>query len=446
MNNFLETILKYKKHCVDLIVLSIPLIIGNLGQILIGATDVFVGAKYNINTLAAISIANSIVFSIFIIGIGFLASISIVLANYRGSRLRTKKYFEASLSFSMILAAIFCALTLSTIPFIDNVGFEPILVPLIKEYIFITSFSFFGIYLFQAIKEFLQAHEIVNFPNFVLVMAVLVNLVLDFALVFGLGPFPSMGTKGLAIATLLTRTFMGISLLIYCVKLVKFREILHYEYLKQLLKIGYPIGIALMLEFLAFNIITFSIGRTAGILAATHNIITTISSATFMIPLAISNAIAIKVGFFNGAKDYNEVKAYSITGLAMSSLFMVMCSMLLLLFPSEIIKLFTDNKQILYIGIPIMYIAAAFQVVDGFQVSASGILKGLKKTKIVSLSILAGYWLLGLPLGFTLAYKYNYLLKGFWIGLAVSLFIVGIFQAIIIWNELKRVKLEYANK
>ncbi len=433
----------YKKHCKELLTLSIPLIIGNLGQILIGATDVFVGAKYNINTLAAVSIANSIIFSIFIIGIGFLAGISIVLSNYRGSRKFTKKFFDASLFFSLVLASIFCCITLSTIPFIDKVGFEPTLVPLIKEYIFICSFSFFGIYLFQAIKEFLQAHEIVNFPNTVLVLAVLIHLVLDFILVFGWGPIPSLGTKGLAIATLMTRTLMGITLLIYCARLVKFKELIHYDYLKQLMKIGYPIGIALMLEFLAFNIITFSIGRTSGLLAATHNIIMTISSATFMVPLAVSNAIAIKVGYYNGAKNYREIKLYSIAGLVMGSAFMLLCSLILMIFPKEIISIFSTNPQILYIGVPIMYIAAIFQVADGFQVSASGILKGLKLTKIVTISILTGYWLLGLPLGFILAYKYHYLLKGFWIGLAISLFAIGIAQGAIIVRKLKELKLEY---
>lgn len=443
MDKLIQALAKYKTHFLDLIKLSIPLIIGNLGQILIGATDVFVGARYNIHTLAAVSIANSIIFSIFIIGIGLIASISIVLANYRGSRKPTKKFFQSSINFSMLLAVFFCLVCLSSILLIDKMGFAANLVPLIKNYIFICSFSFFGIYLYQGIKEFLQAHEIVNFPNMILVIAVFVHLILDFMLVFGVGPIPAMGTNGLAIATLTTRTCMGIAMLIYCIKLVKFKEIFNTTYIKQLLKIGYPIGIALLLEFFAFNIITILVGKQAGVLAATNNIIMTISSTTFMIPLAISNAIAIKVGYYNGAKDFGEIKKYSKVGLIMSSTFMLMCSILLFLFPSVFIKIFTNDIEIIKIGVPIIFIAAIFQVFDGFQVATSGILKGLKMTKIVSASVLSGYWLLGLPLGFLLAFKYDYSLKGFWIGLAISLFIIGAVQAFIIAQKFKQLKKEY---
>lgn len=443
MANILENLKKYKQHFTDLFILSVPLIVGNLGQILIGATDVFVAAKHNISTLAAISIANSVIFTIFIIGIGLMASISIVLSNYRGSRKPTKRYFQSSVNYSLILASVFCIVTLGTIPLIDKIGFEHNLVPMIKEYIKISAFSFFGIYLYNGIKEFLQAHEIVTFPNLILVVAVFLNLVLDFALVFGFGFIPALGVKGLAIATLTVRTFMGITLLLYCYRLIRFEKTLNQDYIKQLLKIGYPIGFALLLEFLAFNIITILVGKTEGILAATHNIITTITSATFMIPLAISNAIAIKVGYYNGARNYKEIRQYSLVGTSISTIFMAVCAVLLIVFPTFFINIFTTSPKIMSIAIPIIFVAGIFQIVDGFQVSVSGILKGLKMTKTVSACILSGYWLLGLPLGFILAYKFNYSLKGFWIGLAVSLFVIGIIQAFIIVKKFKQLKSEY---
>lgn len=444
MHKILETFEKYKVHFSELLTLSVPLIIGNLGQILIGATDVFVAAKYNIKTLAAMSIANSILFSIFIIGIGLMASISIVLSNYRGGKKPTKKFFQSSINFSLLMALIFCLISLATIPLIGKIGFEANLIPLIKEYIFICSFSFFGIYLYQGIKEFLQAHEIVNFPNLILVVALIVHLLLDFAFVFGIGPLPSLGIKGIAVATLLTRTVMGLVMLIYCIKLVKFKNVFNQTYIMQLLKIGFPIGIALLLEFFAFNIITLIVGKTAGVLSATHNIITIITSTTFMIPLAISNAIAIKVGYYNGAKNFSEIKLYSKVGLFMSSMFMFMCSVLLFLFPLECIKIFTNDSEIIKIGVPILFVAGIFQVFDGFQVAASGVLKGLKMTELVTICVLSGYWFLGLPLGYLLATKYSYSLLGFWIGLAVSLCIIGIVLACIIVCKFIKLKIEYS--
>lgn len=430
---------------VELFLLSIPLIIGNLGQILIGATDVFVAARHNINTLASISIANSILFSISIIGIGLMASISILLANYRGERKPTKKFFITSINFSILLSVLTSIACLLSMHFIDRMGFEPNLVPAIKEYMFICSFSFLGMYIFQSIKEFLQAHEIVNFPNIVMLWALVIHLVLAFMLVFGFGPIPSLGAKGLAISTLIVRTIMGLILSLYCFKLFKIKTIFHFNYVKQLIKIGYPIGFSLLLEFLGFNIITMLVGRISGVLSATHSIVLTIVSTTFMIPLAISNAISIKIGYFNGAKNFKQIKKYSLAGIVMVVSFMSLCSLLLYKFPTGIIKIFTDNPQIIKTGLPIMFVAALFQIFDGFQVALGGVLKGLKMTKIVSVCVISAYWFLGIPLGFILAYHYNLLLLGFWIGLAISLFSLCPIETIIMLKQFKNLKSRYTN-
>ncbi|MDD3236919.1 MAG: MATE family efflux transporter [Candidatus Gastranaerophilales bacterium] len=438
--NFVE---QYKKYTVELLKLAAPLAVGHLGLMLIGATDVFVAAKHSIETLAAISIANSIIFTIFIMGIGLLASISIMLSNYRGARKFTKKFFQTSMFYTLVLATLFCFITLSIIPFIDIMGFATNLVPMIKQYMFISAFSFFGMYIYQGTKEFLQAHEIVHFPNMILIGAVFVNLIMDFAFVFGIGPIPSMGEVGLALSTFIVRTLMGLAMIIYCRRLFDFKTNINLDFAKKLLRIGSPIGLALLLEFFAFNLITILVGRDASILAATHNIITTITSSTFMVPLAISNAISIKVGFCNGAKNYPEIRNYSIAGTVMGITVMGLCAAALISYPAFFIKIFTQSTEILKIATPIIIIAGLFQISDGFQVTVGGILKGLKMTKTVSVCVLGGYWLVGLPLGIILAYPFCYSLKGFWIGLAVSLTLIGLVESIIVALKFKKIKAEY---
>src|SRR5574344_608782 len=299
--NLVEVFKRYKLYFAELLVLSFPLIIGNLGQALISLTNVFVAAKYSINALASIAIANSIIFTIFIIGMGLLAGISINLANYRGRRLYTKKYYNISLLYSLGLSIIFAGVTAFMVPFI-------------KQYMKISIFSFPGIYLYQAIREFLQAHEIVMFPNIVLFSAVFINLLFNFWFVFGFGIIPSMGVKGLAIATLLVRSIMGLVMFVYCFGLMKSnKQIIERKYIIQLIKIGCPIGVSLLVEFLAFNLITILVGRIDGALSATHNIILNITGLTFMVPLALSNALSIKVGYYNGAQNYTEIKTYCIS-------------------------------------------------------------------------------------------------------------------------------------
>ena len=433
----------YKKYFTELVSLSIPMIVGNLGQVLIGATDVYIAAKHSTDTLAAISIANSIIFCILVMGMGLMSAISIHMSNLRGNRKPTKQFLLTSLNYSMILAVIFCVICLLMVPLIPFMGFEPNLVPMIKEYIFICAFSLFGMYLYQALREFLMAYEIVTFPNIILLFALVINFLLAYVLVFGFGPIPPLGVVGLALAAFFVRMLMGIVLLVYCLGLIRFKNPFDTALVKQLLKIGYPIGIALFLEFLGFNLITILVGREAGILAGTHNIAVTITSSAYVIPMSISAAIAIKVGFFNGAKNYPEIFKYSFFGTTLSVLFMGFCSILLLTCPKLIFGIFTNNSEMISLGWPILHIAAFYLMFDGLQVSLSGILKGLKMTKIASASLIAGYWLFGLPFGYFLAYHYNMSLKGFWIGLATSFLFMSAIFLIVIYFKFKSLKVQY---
>ena len=440
-----ETLNKYKKYFTEIISLSLPLIIGNLGQVMIGATDVFIAAKHSTNTLAAISIANSIIFCVLVVGIGLMSAISIVISNYRGNRKPTKKFLMTILNYSMLLAVIFCTICLLMVPLIPKMGFETELVPMIKEYVFICAFSLFGMYLYQCLKEFLLAYEIVNFPNLILVAALVLNFVLAYSLVFGIGPIPGLGVIGLALAAFIVRTLMGLILLGYCLGMLRLKNPFDKNLIKQLIKVGYPIGIAMLLEFLGFNLITILVGREAGILAATHNIAVTITSSAYMIPMSISAAIAIKVGYYNGAKILSEIKRYALSGTLMAVLFMAACSILLVTMPRQIFEIFTDNKQMLALGMPILHIAAYYLMFDGLQVSLSGILKGLKMTKIASVTLIAGYWLFGLPFGYMLAYHYKMSLNGFWIGLAVSFLAMCTLFLFVIYKKFKYLKKIYQN-
>ena len=124
----------------------------------------------------------------------------------------------------------------------------------------------------------------------------------------------------------------------------------------------------------------------------------------------------------------------------MSVIFMGICSLALMLFPREIFSTFTASKEILALGIPILHIAAYYLMFDGLQVSLSGVLKGLKLTKIASVTLIAGYWLFGLPFGFLLAYHYKMSLNGFWIGLAVSFLAMSILFLIVIFKKFKELK------
>ncbi len=430
----------------ELLNIALPIIMGNLGFILIGAGDVLIAGRHSTDTLAAISIATAITNCILTFGIGLIASVSPLLSNIRGENKSAKKYFFPTIRFSMILAIITAIAVLIFVPVIDYLGFEAKLVPDIKNYMIVTAFSTFGAYLHACLKEFLQAFEIVLFPNLVTVFCVFLNVFLNIIFVFGWGPIPAMGVIGLAIASFTVRYVMGFALLIYCLKMMSFRNYHDKNYYKNLLKIGFPISMAVLVEFVAFNSIAIFMGRASGVYAAAQNLICTLTTVSFMVPLAISNAIAVKVGFANGAKEFLDLKRYSIIGILMSVGFMICSAVIFCSFPHILVGLFTKDAMLIKICVPVLFVVSIFQIFDGLQVALAGIYKGIKKTKIVLIANFFGYWLISIPLGYWLAFYKQMKLIGFWYGLLAAAIALCLFMLLMLSRYFTRLKFEFAGK
>ena len=200
------------------------------------------------------------------------------------------------------------------------------------------------------------------------------------------------------------------------------------------------ISVAIIIEFIAFNSVAIIMGRVAGIYAAAQNLICTMTTISFMVPFAISNAIAVKVGFANGAENYYDLKRYSFVGLVMSVGFMVCSAFIFANYPRFLTGLFTIDPNLIDICVPILYIVAIFQVFDGLQVALSGIFKGMKQTNIVLISNFTAYWVLFIPLGCYLAFHYNMKLKGFWIGLVIAAITLCSIMLAVLTKTLKNLK------
>ena len=404
----------------DILNIALPIMLGNLGFILIGVGDVIVAGRHSTETLASVSIANAIINCIVMIGIGIISSLSAILSNYRGAGKDAEKYFYPALKFTTIASIIISFAVMAFIPIIDKLGFEPHLAQLVKDYFWIISFSIFGAYLHCMSKEYLQAFEIVVFPNVLTVICIFVNLILNIIFAFGYGPIPHMGTKGLALSTLITRYLMGGILFWYCFHKTNIQHYKDKEFYKDLLKVGTPASLAVVIEFIGFNATTVILGRISGIYAAAQNIVCTLTTVSFMIPFAISNATAVKVGFANGAKYYKSLKTYAFTGITMAVAFMACSAIVVGTFPKFLVSLFTKDQELINVCIPIVFALCFFQVFDGLQVALAGIFRGLKQTGIVMISNFIGYWLVSIPLGCLLAFKYNMDLLGFWYGLVCA--------------------------
>ena len=228
------------------------------------------------------------------------------------------------------------------------------------------------------------------------------------------------GAIGLAIASLLTRYFMGIILFIYCYKKINIKYHKDKNYYLEMLKVGLPSSFAILIEFVAFNSIVVIMGKVSGIYAAAQNIICTITSIAFMVPLAIGNAAGVKVGFSNGAKEYLNLKKYANTALIISATFMACSAIIVAIAPGIITSLFTADLELINVCVPIIYTLCFFQVFDGIQATLAGIFRGLKHTEVVMIANFVAFWLIAIPLGTILAFKFNFNLIGYWYALIAA--------------------------
>lgn len=413
------------KSIKSLLYLSIPIIAGQIGQMLIGTGDVYIAGLYSTQTVGAIGVANGLINPIFLFGIGLMMGISPVLAIDN-----SKNKNQTNSIFSIMVYAALMGLGLSLLCFIlsyfiDYFPLDKKLVPSIKAYIQIVVWSFPFAYLYQAIKEYLQAREEVFLPNLFSIIAVIVNVGVNALLVFGIGEYKGIGEIGLAYASFIIRILLFLSVFFLIRDEVKMD--FDSQFLKRVFKFSLPVAFMFFLEVLAFCSVSVLSGFFGVVAAAANNIIMTLASITFMVPLSISSAVAVRVGNAFGEKDKTKLIQNSSSAILISLLFTFMSAAVFYFFPEVLIRAFTRDPEVITLGVSLMGIVALFQLFDGSQVTLTGILRGMEQTKLSSLVVFVGYWLLGIPIGLILAYQYKLEVFGLWIGLALSLALVAIF-------------------
>ena len=409
----------------EVLFLSLPIILGQLGQMLIVAGDVYVATRYSTHAVATIGVANGFLNPLFLFGIGMTMGVSPSFAYLRGKGQDIKDQGGSIFVYSLILGILITLVVLGLNQFIPFSGVESSMVPDIQEYIRIVSWSLPFALVFGGLKEFLQSFEDVIIPNAISLGAVFVNIVVNFVLVFGWGDYAGMGQVGLAYASLSVRIALCFVMIFYTFRKFKFGKV-DFEAIKVLVRFSLPIAFMFFLEVLAFCTVTILSGRISVVAAATNNIIMTIASVSFMIPLSLSSAAAVKVGHALGAKDIDGIIQY-IKGIVVLIFLFCMVSVFIFGFlPEGLMRLVTQDPEVFELGVALLFIVALFQVFDAFQVTMSGILRGLGETRFPSMMVFLGYWVIGLPLGIYLTFYAGEGAAGLWIGLAVALSIVAI--------------------
>lgn len=413
------------------LVLAVPLMAGQLSQMLMGLIDSAMVGRVGVVPLAAAAFGNSVLGVPMLIGIGLLVSVAVRVAQAHGAgeRAETGEALRHGLVLS-IVAGIVLAVGVWLVSFVlDRFGQPPEVAQAARPYLIISGISLIPMLASLALKQFSEALHHPWPPMLVLLGSVALNAGLNWIFIYGNLGAPALGLSGSALSTLFSRIVAMCVLWIYVRRARRFAEHtpLHWlrplvgEKLRGLVRLGIPTAGMLVLESSAFGMAAIMTGWLGAIPLAAHQIAMSCSSTTFMLPLGLSLAVTIRIGQAVGARDHTRQRSICVSALLLGIAIMTFCGLALALGREPIARAFVENHDVIALAGTLLVAAAFFQVFDGVQVVASGALRGLADVNVPVALCLVAYWFISLPCGYVAAFRWGYGAVGVWYGLAVGL-------------------------
>jgi MATE family multidrug resistance protein len=318
-------------------------------------------------------------------------------------------------------------------PIMLKFGVAPVVVTEMTSLIRAMSWSVVPLLLYFALRRYLQGVHLVKPVAFALVSANIVNAVGNWIFIYGRFGFPAYGVAGSGWSTCFARAYMA-TVLLLAITYYNRKGVLeiahtpmHFEprLVRQLLALGLPAATQILLEMGGFAAVSALCGILGPVPLAAHQIALNCAAFTFMVPLGMSSAAAVRVGREIGREDRVRALHAGWTAIFLGAAFMFMAGILFVSVPHLLARVFTFDPVVIEAASTLLLIAAAFQLFDGIQIVSTGALRGIGETRIPMLANLVAYWLVGLPVGALLGFKLRWGAPGFWIGLCIGLIIVA---------------------
>ncbi|MBA5777301.1 MATE family efflux transporter [Stappia sp. F7233] len=421
--------------------LGLPIAGAQLAQMAINTTDVVMVGWLGAVELAAMVLAFNLYILFWLFGMGIIQAVIPLAAKARGERQPRELRRAVRMGFWVVAAytlPVMVALW-HTEAILLALGQKPELASLASSYMRVMMFSFGPSLMQMAIRNFVTVLEKAQVVLWATVAGALVNAALDYLLIFGHFGAPRLGMVGAGIASVATSLSTLLILVIYVMRDRKLRRYAVFGRLwradwpafHQILKLGWPIGVTLVLEVALFSGSSMMMGWIGTVQLAAHGIALQIASITFMVPLGIGQAGMIRVGLAAGQKDDAAVGRAGWVSFAIALAFMGSTALAMWTAPEALVSLFLDQRNlqsadVLAIGSTFLLVAALFQIFDGAQVVGGSVLRGLSDTRVPMVIAIAGYWLFGAVLSYGLAFVAGLGGIGIWWGLASGLAFVAL--------------------
>lgn len=411
--------------------LAAPLVLAEVGWMMMGVVDTMMVGRVGATAIGAVSLGTSLFYTLGIFASGLLLGLDTLIAQSFGARdlEDCRRSLINGVWLAILLIAPVMAAVELTIPMLAAFGIDPAVLRATRPYMHALAWSSGPLMFYFGFRRYLQSMNIVRPVMMTLITANLVNLAGNWILVFGNLGAPKLGATGAGWATCISRVYLMSMLgaVIWrndpALKHVSWKP--DVQRIRRLLALGFPAAAQMGLEMSVFATVTVLAGRLGATVLAGHQIALTVVSMTFMMPLGISSAAAVRVGHAIGRGDSEGAVRSGWTALSLGAAVMSCAAVALLLIPHFIARLFTPDAAIIAAGVTLLRIAAFFQLFDGFQVVTTGALRGAGDTRTPMICHFAGYWIIGLPIGALLCFHFDLGAPGLWIGLSTGLILIG---------------------
>ncbi len=414
--------------------------LGLLGHTFVAFADNIMVGQLGTAELAAVSLGNSFIFIAMSLGIGFSTAITplVAEADGEGNVSRGKAVLKHGLILCTVLGTVLFLMVLLGKPLMYHMDQPVEVVRLAIPYLDLVAFSLIPLIIFQSLKQFSEGLSHTRYPMYATVVANVVNITLNYFLIFGIWIFPKLGIIGAAIGTLVSRIIMVAYLWWILKRKQKFKpytshfniRVINKNIFRKIIHLGFPSALQMLFEVAIFTAAIWLSGVLGKNAQAANQIALNLSSMTFMIAMGLSVTAMVRVGNQKGLQSFRELRriAYSVFFLTM--IIEVIFATLFLLFRFWLPTIYldegdianqADNMEVIAIAARLLLIAAFFQISDGIQVVVLGALRGLQDVKIPTFITFIAYWVIGFPISFYLGLKTSYGSMGIWIGLLVGL-------------------------
>lgn len=420
-----------KRHITQTIKLSTPIIISQITVVAMTFVDTIMAGRLGSVTLAAVAVGSSLWSTAILFVFGILMAVPSVVSAMDGADENDKipGFFRQILWLALILGVTFTVVIRLMDPLFNLFETQAEVIPEAKAYLNALSWGVLPLAFFVSFRYLADGLAITKTTMYVSFLGLMMNIPLNYILMFGKLGFPAMGAKGCGYAT---ATVLLFQMLAYVIITHQHKIIGTYKIFSQfeppnwsdiwrIFRLGFPVGISMFAEVGFFAVITLLASSLATETVAAHQVALNFSSLLFMVPLGLSMGITIRVGNAVGRNNPADIKNAGFYGITMVLFTQVFAAIVTILFAPQIVALYTKDAAVASIAVSLLFYAAVFQLSDGLQVSAAGALRGIKDMNFIMLSSIFSFWLLGFMASWYLCFELGYGAEGLWMGIIVGL-------------------------